>query len=405
MNGASTSGRGWFVGLGSLVAPALALVGLVIVAIATLALLGGDVGIGLPSGNGGPEAPPPGVARTPAPSNVVIADPRPTLAGSLVYAKAGNVWIQRSDSVVQVTDSGTASMPAWAPDGRSIVYVETTEARGLFRSQGRDRHYRMEVPRLMRINADGSGTPEMLLDGAYVDGRYRWFSWLRQPAVSPDGRTIALVSDAPVPTESDVVLQLLDVATGELTKPNLIQTPPLGHQDPVWRPDGRTILFTRNDRDGTRGAPLLTRLTLETGRSGKVAGPGYSLPDFSPDGRHVVATKTGSLGTDIVILDASSGAEVARLTSDGRSWAPAWSPAGNAIVFLHIESGIVDLRMMDLAGAASRWTPGEVVQLTHVSGLDAASRPDWYVPPEQLPAPTDPPPTSPSATVPGAAPR
>ena len=49
----------------------LSAVGLVIVAVATLSLLGGSLpfGAGGGGGNGGP-------ARTPAPSNVVVVDPR-----------------------------------------------------------------------------------------------------------------------------------------------------------------------------------------------------------------------------------------------------------------------------------------------------------------------------------------
>ncbi len=44
-----------------------------------------------------------------------------------------------------------------------------------------------------------------------------------------------------------------------------------------------------------------------------------------------------------MILDAANGRELLRLTDDGASWAPVWSPAGDAIAFLHIEGQIVDL--------------------------------------------------------------
>ncbi len=391
MNRVSLDGGGRLVGsLRSVAAPVLALVGLVIVAIGTAALFGGSVNVAGPSSQG-PIGPAPNVVRTPAPSNVVIAEPQPTLPGALVYAKAGNIWVQRGESVVQITTSGTASMPAWTPDGQSVVYIETTAEEGLFPAQGRDRRYRMDVPRLMRIRVDGSAAPELLADGGFSDGRYRWHYWLRQPTVSPDGRTVALVSDAPNPTRNDVVLQLLDVATGGLRKPDLPQTAPLGHQDPAWRPDGGAIVYTRNERDGARGAPTLMRFMLDTGRAVRIAGPGYSSADYSPDGRHIAATKTDTLGTDVVILDASTGTELARLSDDDRSWAPVWSPRGDAVAFLHIESGIVDLRMVELTGSAPAWTIGEAVQLTHVSGLDAASRPDWFIPPEQMPPPTRPP--------------
>ena len=60
-------------------------------------------------------------------------------------------------------------------------------------------------------------------------------------------------------------------------------------------------------------------------------------PSYSPDGRYIAATRTTRFGTDVVILDASNGNELLRLTDDGASWAPSWSPAGDAIAFLHID--------------------------------------------------------------------
>ena len=57
-----------------------------------------------------------------------------------------------------------------------------------------------------------------------------------------------------------------------------------------------------------------------------------------------------ALGTDVVILNASNGNELLRLTDDDASWAPSWSPAGDSIAFLHIEGQTVDLRLAKLDG-------------------------------------------------------
>ena len=56
----------------------------------------------------------------------------------------------------------------------------------------------------------------------------------------------------------------------------------------------------------------------------------------------------------------------------------------------------VDLRLAKLDGIAPAWTVSQTVNLTEVSGLDAASRPDWYTPPALLPA-AEPPPSAGSA--------
>jgi Tol biopolymer transport system component len=102
----------------------------------------------------------------------------------------------------------------------------------------------------------------------------------------------------------------------------------------------------------------------------------------------IAATKTSALGNDIVILDASRGVELAKITTDGASWSPVWSPTGDSIAFLHIEGQIVDLHMVKLGGTGPNWTVSKPIALTEVSGLDGASRPDWFVPADQLPAPS-----------------
>jgi Tol biopolymer transport system component len=171
----------------------------------------------------------------------------------------------------------------------------------------------------------------------------------------------------------------------------------LGHQDPEWRPDGTYLLYTMNNRDGARGAPVIMRYDPKTKQARAMTGAGYMQPSYSPDGRYIAATRTTALGTDVVILNAGNGNELLRLTDDDASWAPTWSPAGDAIAFLHIVGQTVDLRLAKLEGTGPTWTVGETVDLTEVSGLDAASRPDWFIPAALLPA--APPPASAAPTV------
>lgn len=379
-------------GLGPLAAPFLALAGLAIVGWATLGLLGANVGApGGQQNNGG------GVVTTPAPSNVVIVDPLVNVPGSIVYVKAGNVWAQSGNSAHQVTTSGLASMASWSPDGSWIYYVDTAPQQGLFPAGGAARRFAMTVPTVMRVRPAGGTQPEPILSGRYRTGRYTWFRWLREPVLSPDGRTLAVLSDAPDPLRSDVVLQLYDLQTKQLTKPKVAET--AGHQDPAWRPDGRILLYVRNGSDGSRGAPTIYRYDPQTKRSTVLSGPGYLAPAWSRDGRYVAATRTDSFGTNIVILDGQRGTELIRLTDDDVSWSPVWSPQGDSIAFLRLQSGIVDLRMVRLQGTAPSWTVGETINLTTVSGLDGASRPGWFIAPDQLP-PLPTPSPSPSAASP-----
>ena len=161
-----------------------------------------------------------------------------------------------------------------------------------------------------------------------MSGQYTWSYFLRQPVVSPDGTTIVVVTDGPDPTKSDVVLKSLDPATGKLTALNAPEVAPLGHQDPAWSPDGRYLLYVKNARDGSRGAPVIMRYDTTTKKAAAVTGPGYASPAWSRDGRFIAATRTTSFGTDIVVLDARRGTELLRVTTNERSFDPGLVAAG-----------------------------------------------------------------------------
>ncbi len=362
------------------VGPAVALVVLVVIAAVTFGLMNGQLPFrsgGGPGGGGG------GPTPTPAPSNVVIVEPEITFPGSIVYAKAGNVWIQTGTSVKQLTDGGEDSMPAFSPDGSWVYFIRIQEGRGKWNRAW----YDLSTPSLMRTKPDGSGAAQKLLTGSYRLGNSSWFYWLRQPSPSPDGRTIALISDGPNPLRSDIVLQTFDLQTKRLTRLSVSESFQLGHQDPAWRPDGRLLLYVRNGRALTGGAPQIYRYDPRTKKSAAVTGPGYLSPAWSPDGRFIAATKTTAFGSDVVILD-TNGTELLRVTGDNHSFSPVWSPAGDAIAFLHLGGTIVDLWMAKVDASSGQWTVTKTTDLTKVSGLDGASRPSWFVPASELPAPT-----------------
>ncbi len=392
-----TGGSGVPGGLRGSIAVAASLIGLAVVAAVTMVVGSGDLPFS-PGSGGGPNASGAGPIQTVSPSNVVVVPsgvPGVTVPGSLVYAKDGNVWLQSKGVATQLTNAGTDSMPTFAPDGVSVYFVRTRPMRGLWGGV----NYLLDVPSLMRVPVAG-GDPVKVVDGL-VDpaGSQRWSAFIREPAVSPDGKTVAVATDLPDPTRSDVVIKLITLATGKITSLGMVEVPPLGHQDPAWRPDGQVLLYVLNNRDGAKGVPVIMSYSLATRKAKSVTGPGYIHPSWSPDGKYIAATRTSAFGTDVVILSATPGAEVAQLSDDGSSWAPAWSPAGNQIAFLHGEGQVVDLQMVQISGPAGAWTVSPVINLTSAAGLDSISRPDWFVPADQMPPPTPAPATpTPAAT-------
>jgi Tol biopolymer transport system component len=383
-------------------APALSVVGLVIIGIVSINLLGGN----LPSLPGGGNGNGGGPVRTPTPSNIIVVPPVPDVAGTFLYVKDGNIWSQSAGVVRQVLDSGEArtdAMPTWSPDGTSIYFVRTTPQRGTWISSGELREYNLQIPQLLRVAADGTGEPEVQLTGRVRSGGNLWSYFIREPSISPDGTRAAFITDGPDPTVQNPVLKLLDLGSRSLEDPGLAESQSLGHASPAWSPDGRFILYVRNAREGARGTPVIFRYNVANEQARALTGPGYAAPAWSRDGRYVAATKTSSFGTDVVILDARTGAELHRVTSDEQSFSPVWSPAMDSIAFFKVEHGVVDLWLVPLEGTAPNWELGEPIALTVSAGLDAASRPAWFIPESELPPlPTPTPRSSPTQPDPAA---
>jgi Tol biopolymer transport system component len=385
-------------------APLLSLAGLAVVGLLTVSVLTGSVPL-LPTGgtggnggdrpgNGGPIVP----GRTPSPSAPPVVNPDVGIDGKLVYAKAGNLWIQEGTTSRQLTDTGRDSQPAWSPDGAWVYFIDTRRRDAKFPREGVVRTYDLRYPVLTRVRPDGSAR-EAILSGLYrtgPDDQYAWAFFMRDPAVAPDGRTVAVVSDGPDPTKSNVVMARISISGKRLRPMGLAENPPYGHQDPAWSPDGTQLAYVLNARQSGRGAPSIWRYDLAKEKATRLSRTGYTEPTYSPDGRLLVATKTTSLGTDVVVLDARNGNELLRVTSDGRSWGGAWSPDGTQVAFLHLEGSTTDLSVATVREAPGAALAVEKIEpLTEFSGLDADSRPAWWGPrPEPEPTATP----APSAT-------
>jgi Tol biopolymer transport system component len=377
----------------------ISVVGLVMVAFVSVALVGGRFDLlPLPGGHqqgGG------GDARTPNPTQVFTPSPPPSdsyqVKGSILFVKSGSIWELSGGTVTKVASPagvGPLAQPTWSPDGRYIYYIQYRSKIATGPTYDGSSAYQLVYPVVMRMSADGKAQT-VIQNGLYSMGGGRWFfAWYLQPDVSPNGKTFALISDAPNPLNRDVVLALLPTSGGKVTALNTPEYSPFGHNDPAWSPDGTRIAFTYNARNGSVGTPRIAIYDVARKRTSFLTGPGYAQPAWSPDGRWIVADRTDGKSRDLVILSATSGAEVARLTNDGRSFMPTWSPDGQAIIYLDAQGSSIDLQLAVLK-PGNPFSLKETRALTEASQLDGSSRPAWFIPPDQLPTP---PPASPSTT-------
>jgi Tol biopolymer transport system component len=381
------------------VAPILSFVGLLIAAVLSFGLLNGQVPVPGGGNDGGGIS---GPRRTPNPSVIFTPAPpdRVEVRGTILFVQRDSIWSASGTEVRRISGRAVDSMPAWSPDGSTIYYVETREreARVPVPETGRDSTYLLSYPAIMAMTSDGADRREIHDGLVPLSGgpNHAYFTWLREPDVSPDGETLALISDAPEPFAQDLTLGLLPAAGGEVERLRLPQVAPLGHGDPDWSPDGDVIAYTLHDRDGGAGAPRIVLYDVAEGTAEPLSASGFARPSWSPDGQYLAVEETDGSGRDVVILRARDGTLVTRLTRDGGGIAPSWSPDGRQIAYLKVDGQHIDLHVLTLSDDG-RFSVEEDDAITSDSGLDANSRPAWFMPPDLIPTPE---PSSPESASP-----
>ncbi len=377
----------------NMIAPALSAVGLLVVAFLTAGLFGGRLPVDLPGGVIATARP------TPNPSIVVPAK-RTNVLGTVLFVKNGNIWSASGADVHELSTTGHDSSPAWSADGQWIYLIETRTATGHYPYQGSVSNYTLAYPVIVRMHPDGSARKDVAssLYTTGAGGRYTFHLWYVQPAPDPKGGRIAIVSDGPAPPNRDPIIQVMPAAGGKLTSLKLPYTVQLGLADPTWRADGGVLAYTRYDRTGIEPAHRVVLYVVASKKVKVLTGPGFSQPAWSPDGKYLAVVRWSSTGRDVVIIDAVTGAQVLAVSNDGHSWAPAWSPAGDAIVFLTASGLDIDLDMAVIRRNGTTFSLGDKLPVTEQSLLDGTSLPSWYIPPDQLPVPTASPSAVPSST-------
>lgn len=122
---------------------------------------------------------------------------------------------------------------------------------------------------------------------------------------------------------------------------------------PSWDPDARSVIFT-SYKDGR---PKLYEIDVNSGRERLVpTGPGMVMGgSFSPDGREIAVTRTGTKGDSEILLVSPEGSVISRLTeSQTINVSPSFSPSGGQLAFCSGRTGSPQVYVMGTSGGQAR---------------------------------------------------
>ncbi len=222
---------------------------------------------------------------------------------STIDGKRG-IWVMQADGqgLRRLTDGpGSDGSPAWSPDGARIAFMSD-----------RDGNQELYV-----VGLDGQGL-RRLTDHPAADG---------YPAWSPDGTRLAFVSDR----DGQFGIWAANATDG--SAPARLVPGPAAPGRPAWAPDGIRIAFA-SDRDGADldiwiapvGGPPPTRLVSSPGQDGE--------PAFSRDGTRLAFASDRDGAPEVYVAN-RDGSNPVKLTSNPRSFAPAWAPDGTKLAYIN----------------------------------------------------------------------
>lgn len=175
---------------------------------------------------------------------------------------------------------------------------------------------------LFVMNGDGTGVRDLTGGAGFLPSG--------QPVWSPDGSTI-LFSMAP--SYGSVALDVWRVHPdgSGLAK---VTTDGLFNSDAGWSPDGSRIVYVRNTSDGvsqTEDRGIYSITPDGTGRTQLTASPRDGRPAWSPGGSQIAFVRSAGAGTDdeIFVMGANGG-NVTNITNNpADDEEPVWSPDGS----------------------------------------------------------------------------
>ncbi|HEY2594284.1 MAG TPA: LpqB family beta-propeller domain-containing protein [Chloroflexota bacterium] len=283
------------------------------------------------------------------------------ISGRILFIKDGDLWLLDGSGPRQLATGGTFSQPSWAPDGNSLAYV-----------------YRGNNFADIFVTDDQGENQTRLTDSqsTVLDNN----DWNLRPSFSPDGQSIAFVSD------HNSALPTLSLINADGSNRRALATPGLQEEDVdalAWSPDGSQLAFTMFNEPGPTQIGIASVPSSGNQQAARVlttqAG-GALDPAWSPDGNWLAFAGHDGLNLEIYALQpGNADAAPTRLTSDGLlARSPVWSPDGQHIAYLSNKTGNYEIYVIDVSlDASGNLVASQPKPVTKDQGVDAASGISW----------------------------
>jgi TolB protein len=284
----------------------------------------------------------------------------PPLPGRILFVKDGDLWVFDAIGAHAFATGGTFAQPSWSPDGTTLAFVyKGTNFADIFVTDDQ-----------------GQGQTRLTTSQSTILDNN---DWNLRPAWSPDGRTIAFVSDR---ATAFPTLQLMG-ADGSGRR--ALNTPGVNQEavDAIsWSPDGSQLAVTLYNEPGPTQIALVPMNAAGAARQNArvlTSQPGGALdPAWAPDGSWLAFAGHDGYATDIFAVR-PDGTSVMRLTSDGQlARSPSWSPDGAHVAYLSNRTGYFELWVVDVqADASGGLLASTPRQSTRDLAVDAGSGISW----------------------------